>query len=80
MEKEYLPYYKIKIPRADKQPIETYTDSELKVLLRKPNLQKCSFTEYKVWVMTNFLLSTGVRQHSLINIKIKDLDFDADVV
>jgi integrase/recombinase XerD len=30
--------------------------------------------------MTNFLLSTGIRQHSLINIKIKDLYFDNNVV
>ncbi len=80
MSKEYVPYFKIKIPKADKQPIETYTDRELKVLLKKPNLKHCSFTEYKVWVMTNFLLSTGVRQNSLVNIKIKDVDFDTDVV
>lgn len=80
MRKEYLPTFKITIPKADKQPIETYTDSELLLLLKKPNLRQCSFTEYKVWVMTNFLLSTGIRQHSLINILIKDIDFDANVV
>lgn len=80
MRKEYLPYFKINIPKADKQPIETYTDKELMVLLKKPNLRHCGFTEYKVWVMTNFLLSTGIRQRSLINIKIKDLDFENDVV
>ena len=80
MKKEYIPYFKIEIPKADKQPIETYTDRELKVLLKKPNLKHCSFTEYKVWVMTNFLLSTGVRQNSLVNIKIKDVDLDAEVV
>lgn len=80
MRKEYIPTFKIKIPKVDKQPIETYTDRELQVLLKKPNLRHCSFTEYKVWVMTNFLLSTGVRQHSLINIKIKDVDFETGVV
>ena len=80
MRKEYIPNFKITIPKVDKQPIETYTDRELQILLKKPNLRHCSFTEYKVWVMTNFLLSTGMRQHSLINIKIKDLDFDNSVV
>ncbi len=80
MRKEYVPYYKIKIPKVDKQPIETYTDRELQILLKKPNLRHCSFTEYKIWVMTNFLLSTGLRQHSLINIKIKDLDLETNVV
>lgn len=80
MRKEYMQYYKINIPKADKQPIETYTDRELKILLKKPNIKQCSFTEYKTWVMTNFLLSTGVRRNSLINVKNKDVDFDAEVV
>lgn len=48
--------------------------------MKKPNLRQCGFAEYKVWVMTNFLLSTGIRQRSLINIKIKDIDFDNSVV
>ena len=43
-------------------------------------MKKCSFTEYKNWVMTNFLFSTGVRQRSLQNIKIKDIDFDNNIV
>lgn len=80
MRKEYIPTFKIKIPKADKQPVETYSDRELQVLLKKPNLRQCTFTEYKVWVMKNFLLSTGVRQRSLINIKIKDLDIGNSVV
>ncbi len=80
MKKGFMPTYKISIPKSDKQPIETYTDKELSILLKKPNVNKCSFTEYKTWVMTNFLLSSGVRQNSLINIKIKDVDFEAEVV
>lgn len=80
MKREYIPYFKIEVPKADKQPIETYTDRELQVLLKKPNLKHCTFTEYKSWVMTNFLLSTGVRRNSIINIKIKDVDLEADVV
>ena len=80
MRKEYIPTFKITILKVDKQPIETYTDRELQILLKKPNLRQCGFTEYKVWVMTNFLLFTEIRQRSLINIKIKDIDFDNSVV
>ena len=50
------------------------------MLLKKPNLKKCGFTEYKCWVMVNFLLSTGVRQNSLINIRINDVDFETDTI
>ena len=69
---EYLPYFEIKIPKADTEAIETYTDTELKMLLKKPDVRKCGFVTYRSWVIVNFLLSTGIRQNSLINIKIKD--------
>lgn len=53
---------------------ETYTKIELEKLLKKPDLKKCSFTEYRDWVISNFLLSLAPRVSTLINIKIKDLD------
>ena len=80
MKCEYLPYFEIKIPKTDKQPIETYTDTELKQLLRKPDVRKCNFATYRSWVVVNFLLSTGIRQNSMVNIKIKDVDFDNNIV
>lgn len=80
MKREYIPVFKITLAKADKQPITTYSDSELKILLKKPNLKQCTFTEYKSWVIVNFLLSTGVRQNSLINLKVKDIDLSNSVV
>ena len=80
MNEGYIPHFKMQAIKVDKSHIETYTDSELQALLKKPNVKKCSFTEYQSWVMTNFLFSTGVRQRSLMHIKIKDLDFDNNVV
>lgn len=80
MRQNYIDTVKLDVPKVDKKPIETYTDTELHTLLKKPNLKQCTFTEYKMWVMTNFLLSTGVRQKSLLNIKIKDLDFDSELI
>ncbi len=80
MKCDYIPTFKISLAKADKQPIETYSDYELRKLLKKPNMKKSTFTEYKSWVIVNFLLSTGIRQRSLINIKIKDIDFYNGVV
>lgn len=80
MRQNYIDTVKLDVPKVDKKPIETYTDTELQALLKKPNLKKCTFTEYKMWVITNFLLSTGIRQKSLLNIKIKDLDFDSEFI
>ncbi|MCI5604063.1 MAG: site-specific integrase, partial [Clostridia bacterium] len=40
---------------------ETYSDSELQKLLKKPNLRKCNFAEYRSWVIVNLLLNNGCR-------------------
>ena len=74
MREGYMQPFKIKEIKADRQAIETYTDDELAVLLKKPNIKKCRFLEYQAWVMTNFLFTTGIRQRSLIHLQIKDVD------
>jgi len=80
MNEGYVHEFKMRTVKADQQAIETYTDEELSRLLKKPDLKTCSFVQYQSWVMTNFLFSTGVRQHSLINICVNDVDFDNRVV
>lgn len=80
MDGGYVERYKMQSIKVDKTPVETYTEEELEKLCRKPDMKKCSFAEYQSWVMTNFLLATGVRQRSLNNIKIKDLDLENAIV
>lgn len=80
MSEGYLTPFKMQSIKVDQSHIDTYTDDELMVLLQKPNIKTCSFTEYQSWVMTNFLFTTGVRQRSLMNIKVKDVDLDNNVV
>lgn len=75
MDMNYLPQFKIHIPKVDKKLKETYTDMELKVLLKKPDLKTCSFSEYKIWVFSNYLLATGNRISTALNVKIEDIDF-----
>lgn len=66
--------------RCEKKVKEVYTDDELKLLLEKPKLSLCNFTEYRNWVMINYLLSTGNRRNTLINIKIADIDFEGAII
>ena len=75
MEMDYMPSFKVVIPKADKKLKETYTDSELKVLLAKPDIKTCSFSEYKIWVFSNYLLATGNRISTALNLRIEDIDF-----
>lgn len=80
MEEGYIPYFKMRTIRVDKHIVETYTDAELSVLLKKPDIKRCSFIQYQCWVITNFLFATGVRQRSLIHIKVKDVDLENNIV
>lgn len=71
----FIPIYKF-----EPQPKEVYTHEEIKKLMKKPNLQKCSFCEYRNWVIICFLLNSGCRAGTLRNVKIKDIDFDSDMI
>lgn len=50
------------------------------ILLKKPDIQECSFVDYRNWIIINFLLATGCRAKTLVNIKVEDLDFENQLV
>lgn len=77
MEQDYIKSFKISLIREEKKLKETYTEAELERLLKKPNIKKCSFAEYRNWVVVCYLLGTGNRLSTVINIKIGDLDFNS---
>ena len=76
----YMKPFKMDLITVTKKVKEIYTDEELSILTRKPNLRKCKFTEYRNWVITMYLLATGNRASTVRNIKIKDVDLDNNVV
>lgn len=80
MKMDYLDDFKISEIKENKEIIETYTKEEIEVLLKKPNIKKCPFYEYRNWVICNFLLATGCRASTLVNIKPKDIDLDNGLI
>ncbi|MBU3176660.1 tyrosine-type recombinase/integrase [Clostridium estertheticum] len=71
----YTEEFKVSLIKADRAITETYSEDEIKILLKRPNLDKCNFVECRNWVIVKFLLATGCRIRTLVNIKIKDVDF-----
>ena len=57
---------------------QVYTDEELTILLKKPDMN--SFAEYRNWVIINFFLGTGVRALELRSIKVKDIDLNSSML
>lgn len=75
MEESYLPSFNVCMIRSEKKIKETYSNSELERLLTKPDINTCSFSTYKTWVFENYLLGTGNRLSTALNVRIKDIDF-----
>ena len=76
----YVESFKVNMLKTTKKIKETYSDEELRILLKKPNIKKCKFTEYRGWVVSNYLLATGNRISTALNVKIKDLDFENKLI
>lgn len=72
----YVKRFIVKVPKFDREIPEVYLEEELHKLLKKPNIKTCSFSEYRNWVMTNYLLGTANRISTARNIQIKDLNFN----
>jgi len=70
-----FPFKEIKTTEEIKQ---VYTEEELKLLLRKPDMS--SFADYRNYVIVNFLLGTGVRALELRSVKIKDVDLSSSML
>ena len=58
---------------------DVYSNEELDKLLTKPN-ENCSFCEYRNWVVVNYLLATGNRVGTIVNLRIRDIDFDDGMI
>lgn len=70
-----IPLYK-----AEETVKETYSDTELAVLLKKPDIRNATFAEYRDWVIINFLLNCGSRAATVRAIQIRDVDLDSGMV
>jgi len=80
MKKGYIKQFSVELPKADEVVKETYTDPEIKLLLKKPDIKTARFSEYRNWVLVNYMLGTGNRAGTIVAIKIEDVDFDSGTI
>ena len=78
--REYLNKFEIKIPNVFLEKKEIYTEEEVRLLLKKPNLNTCLVGDYRSWAIVNFLLATGCRSTTLLNVKVKDIKFEMEYI
>lgn len=79
MDRELIRKHNIVIRNVEAEIKDVYTDEEISRLLKKPK-DDCSFAEYRSWVIINWVLATGNRCATICSIKIKDIDFEEDMI
>lgn len=76
MKQGYIQKFDMQLMKVDETIKEVYTDEELKKLLKKPDVAKCSFSEYRTWVIVNYIMATGNRILTIVNILNKDIHYE----
>jgi integrase/recombinase XerD len=68
---------KVKLLKEDKEPIKAFKEEDIRKLIEKPKKKNLkNFADLRDYVIVCFLLGTGVRLNTFINIKISDIDFE----
>ncbi len=77
-ERDYIEGISIKLLKDDAELKEPYTDAELRKLLARPKSNR--WAEYRSWAMVNYLVATGNRARTIVNLKISDINFDENTI
>lgn len=60
--------------KGQEEPIKSFSDDDLILILQKP-VNKMDFVEWRTWTIINWVLATGNRAGTLVDIRIGDIDF-----
>jgi integrase/recombinase XerD len=66
---------KIKLLKEDEPIIKTFGEEDIKKLIAKPDINACTFATFRDWAIACTFLATGMRLRSLLNLKVKHIDF-----
>lgn len=73
-DRSWLKPFKLSLPRADYELKTPYTKEELDLLLFEPSSDDLS--EWRNWAAVSFIVRTGIRLSSAVNVKWSDIDFE----
>lgn len=73
-DRSWVKPFKLNLPRADYELKTPYTIDELDLLLAEPSSDDLS--EWRNWAAISFIVRTGIRLSSVVNVKWSDIDFE----
>lgn len=72
-DRNYVKPFRITLSKVREEMPKDYTVEEVKALLKKPN-RKASFAEWRMWAVCCFVIGTGARLGTLVDIRMRDID------
>lgn len=79
MDNHCIADFKVVIPKYQETIPETYDDTELAALLKKPS-RGCTEVEYETWVFINMAIATGLRLSSITSLKVENISFPESTI
>jgi len=73
LEREYLPYFKIRLVKRQQEIPKAYEKDDVYKLLKKPTKDD-SFIMWRSWALACFVIGTGARIGTIVEIRLNDLD------
>lgn len=76
LDRKYIePAFKIKQAEGQEEQLKLFPDDELALLLEKPERSNNKFTDWRTWAVCNWVLGTGNRAATIVDVQIGDIDF-----
>lgn len=79
MEEEYIKPFKIHTLKEQEPPLKLFTEEELNKLLVKPTKYD-NFPTWRTYTMICFVLATGCRANTVLNVRVEDIVDDTLVI
>jgi len=76
IDEDYIRHFKITLYPTTSIPKKPYTEEEQALLLKKPDISKCTFTDYRNWVIVCHFLASGNRSRTVRYIRVKHVELD----
>lgn len=64
----------ITMVKGQEEPLKCFSDDDLRIVLQKP-MNKNDFIEWRTWTIVNWVLATGNRAGTIVDVRIGDIDF-----
>lgn len=77
--KYIAPSFKVQLLVGQEEPPKAFKEEDINALIEKPGKRE-GFTAWRTWAIVNWILGTGSRASTIVDVKMEDIDFREKMV